>query len=173
MKLVWLCGWSKLTQFFVTGRKSLVITVVVFKLIRSFYCKVTGRRHRVSPCRSAYFASPWWLLNLDRRRRSRESAVLFPESWWHPTMRGSRASLFMIVPNTKRHPNNTKTDQLPISEVITGLPRPYHNNSPTNPHSHPATTQGFFADTHRLTVKAILRLILEHRTNERIANAVA
>ena len=28
-------------------------------------CKVTGRRHRVSPCRSAYFASPWWLLTLD------------------------------------------------------------------------------------------------------------
>ena len=27
----------------------------------------------------------------------------------------------------KRHPNNTKTDQLPISGVITGLPRPYHN----------------------------------------------
>ena len=35
----------------------------------------------------------------------------------------------MIIPNTKLHPNNTKTDQLPISEVITGLPRPYHNTS--------------------------------------------
>ena len=34
----------------------------------------------------------------------------------------------MIIPNTKGHPNNTKTDQLPISEVITGLPRPYHHN---------------------------------------------
>ena len=22
-------------------------------------CEVTGRRHRVSPCRSAYYASPW------------------------------------------------------------------------------------------------------------------
>ena len=33
---------------------------------------------------------------------------------------------FMIIPNTKR----IKTDQLPISEVITGLPRPYHNASP-------------------------------------------
>ena len=32
----------------------------------------------------------------------------------------------MIISNTKRHPNNTKTDQLPISEVITGLPRSYH-----------------------------------------------
>ena len=39
---------------------------------------------------------------------------------------GLSPSLFMIVPNTKRHPNNTKTDQLPISEAITGLPRPYH-----------------------------------------------
>ena len=36
-------------------------------------------------------------------------------------MRGSRPSLFMIIPNTTRHPNNTKTDQLRISEVITGL----------------------------------------------------
>ena len=27
----------------------------------------------------------------------------------------------------KRHPNYTKTDQLTISEVITGLPRPYHH----------------------------------------------
>ena len=35
-----------------------------------------------------------------------------------------------MIPNTKRHPNNTKTDQLPISEGITGLPRPYHNNTP-------------------------------------------
>ena len=33
----------------------------------------------------------------------------------------------MIIPNTKRHPNNTKTDQLPVFDVITGLPRPYHN----------------------------------------------
>ena len=42
---------------------------------------------------------------------------------------GSRPSRFMITPNTEHHPNNTKTDQLPISEVITGLPRPYHNNA--------------------------------------------
>ena len=91
------------------------------------YCNVTGRRHRVSPCRSAYFASPCWLLTLDLRRRSGEAASLFPESWWHLTMRGSRPSRFMIIPNTKRHPNNTKTDQLPIFEVITGLPRPYLN----------------------------------------------
>ena len=42
-------------------------------------------------------------------------------------MWGSRPSHFMRIPNTKRHHNNTKTDQLPISEVITGLPSPYHN----------------------------------------------
>ena len=42
---------------------------------------------------------------------------------------GSRPSRFMIIPNTKRHPNNTKTEQLPISEAITGLPRPYHNTT--------------------------------------------
>ena len=34
---------------------------------------------------------------------------------------------FYENPEYKRHPINTKTDQLPISEVITGLPRPYHN----------------------------------------------
>ena len=33
---------------------------------------------------------------------------------------GSRPSRFMIIPNTKRHPNNTKMDQLPIFEVIAG-----------------------------------------------------
>ena len=98
----------------------------------AWYCEATGRRHRISPCRSAYYASPWRLLNLSLRRRRRESALLFPESWWHLTMWGSRPSHFMIIPNTKRHPNNTKTDQLPISEVITGLPRPYRNNRPAN-----------------------------------------
>ena len=64
------------------------------------------------------------------RRHSRETALLFPESWWHLTMWGSRPSHFYDNPEYKRHPNNTKTDQLPISEVITGLPRPYHNTSP-------------------------------------------
>ena len=37
---------------------------------------------------------------------------------------GSRPSHFMIIPNTKRHPNNTKTDKLPTFWVITGLSRP-------------------------------------------------
>ena len=90
-------------------------------------CEVTSRRHRVSPCTSAYYASPWRLLTLSLRGRRREAAFLFPESRWHLTMWGSRPSHFMIIPNAKRHPNNTKTDQLPIYEVITGLPRPYHN----------------------------------------------
>ena len=34
------------------------------------------------------------------RRRSRETALLFSESWWHLTMWDSRPSLFMIIPNT-------------------------------------------------------------------------
>ena len=37
---------------------------------------------------------------------------------------------FYDNPEYKRHPNYTKTDQLPTSEVITGLPRPYHHTSP-------------------------------------------
>ena len=72
-------------------------------------CEGTGRRHRVSPCRSAYFASPhwlltlypWrrsaspqWLLTLDLWRRRREAALLCPESWWHLTMRLSPISFY-------------------------------------------------------------------------------
>ena len=91
------------------------------------YCKVTGRRHRVSPCRSAYFASPWWLLTLDLVDVV-EKQLYYSQSRDGIWRCGSRPSLFMIIPNTKRHPNNTKTDQLLISEVITGLPRPYHNS---------------------------------------------
>ena len=87
-------------------------------------CEVTGWRHRVSPRRSAY-SSPWWLLTLSLRRRRREAALLFPESSWYMTTWDSRPSLFMVIPNTKRHPNNKKTGQLHISGVITGLPRPY------------------------------------------------
>ena len=46
-----------------------------------------------------------------------------------PTRRcGALAGLFYDNPEYQRHPNYTKTDQLPISEVITGLPRPYHHN---------------------------------------------
>ena len=37
----------------------------------------------------------------------------------------SRLSHFMVIPNTKRHPNNTKTDQLPFWGVITDIPSPY------------------------------------------------
>ena len=36
---------------------------------------------------------------------------------------------FYDNPEYKRHPNYMKTDQLPISEVITGLPRPYHHTN--------------------------------------------
>ena len=84
------------------------------------------RRHGVSPCRSAYFASPWWLLTLSLVDAV-EKQLYYSQSRDGIRRRGSRPSLFMIIPNTKRHPNNTKTDQLPISEVITGRPRPYHH----------------------------------------------
>ena len=43
-------------------------------------------------------------------------------------MRVSPVSFFYDNPEYKRHPNYTKTDQLPISEVITGLPRTYHHS---------------------------------------------
>ena len=43
-------------------------------------------------------------------------------------MRLSPVSFFFYDnPEYKRHPNYTKTDQLPISEVIPRLPRPYHH----------------------------------------------
>ena len=42
------------------------------------------------------------------------------------------------------------------------------HEQPTHPptHTHPATLQGFLADTLRLTVKSMPRLMTEHRTNE-------
>ena len=43
-------------------------------------------------------------------------------------MRLSPVSFLNYNPEYKRHPNYTKTDQLPISEVITGLPRPYYHS---------------------------------------------
>ena len=106
-------GWSPC--YFCECRR---ISMVASSSFIIWWCEVTGRRCRVSPCRSTYYASPWWLLTLGLRRRKREAALLFPESWWHLKMWGSRPSHFMIIPNTKRHPNNIKTDQLPISEVI-------------------------------------------------------
>ena len=92
----------------------------------SYYCKVTGRRHRVSPCRSAYFASPWWLLTLSLVDAV-EKQLYCSQSRDGIWRCGSRPSLFYDNPEYKRHRNYTKTDQLPISEVITGLPRPYHH----------------------------------------------
>ena len=123
----WVCMWclgASLVVSLLWKRGLGIVWVIGVRCVMSWalkladFCKVTGRRHRVSRCRSAYFASPWRLLTFNLRRRRREAALLFPESWWHLTMRCSRTSLFMIIPNTKRHPNNTKTDQLPISEVL-------------------------------------------------------
>ena len=107
-----------------------LVLLLLYLTTESDRCKVTGRRHicRVSPCRSAYFASPWWLLTLDFVDVV-EKQLYYSQSRDGIWRCGSRPSLFMIIPNTKRYPNNTKTDQLPISEVITGLPRPHHNTS--------------------------------------------
>ena len=95
-RVVWICSCFLL--FVPVGQrfKAMVVAPVISgKLLqpttlfqsRIHLCKVTRRRHRVSPCRSAYFACPWWLLAFDLRRRSREAALLFLESWWHLTMR--------------------------------------------------------------------------------------
>ena len=43
---------------------------------------------------------------------------------------GLSPRLIHDYPEYKSHPNNKKTDQLPIAEVITGLQRPYRNTSP-------------------------------------------
>ena len=61
--------------------------------------------------------------------RRREAALLFLRVVMTSDWKGSRPSHLMIIPNTKRHPNNSKTDQLPTTyfEVTTGLQRPYHN----------------------------------------------
>ena len=47
-------------------------------------------------------------------RRRKEAASLFPSVVMASEGRGSRRFHLMIVPNTKRHPNDANTDQLPI-----------------------------------------------------------
>ena len=102
--------------------------VRVCSSVQACCCNETGLRHRVSPCRSAYFASPWWLLTLISQTSKRNSFI-------NPrvVMTSDDAVLarlfFYDNPEYKRHPNYTKTDQLPISEVITGLSRPYHHTA--------------------------------------------
>ena len=71
------------------------------------------------------------------------------------------------------HRNNEKTaNAVANKEMLMGDVRA--QQQPTHPptHTHPATIQGFFGDRRRLTVKAILTLMLEHRTDERTANVV-
>ena len=48
-----------------TRQLRLRMALVFFRPAVDAICEVIGRRHRVSPSRSAYFASPWWLLTLD------------------------------------------------------------------------------------------------------------
>ena len=45
---------------------------------------------------------------------TRASGLLFPRVMMTSEWEGSRSSHLMIIPNTKRHPDNTKTDQLPF-----------------------------------------------------------
>ena len=106
-----------------------LLTKVADGFLISTVCKVTGRRHRASPCRSACFASPWWLLTLSLVDAV-EKQLYYSQSRDGIWRCGSRPSLFYDNPEYKRHSNYTKTDQLPISEAITGLPRPYHHTSP-------------------------------------------
>ena len=40
--------------------------------------EATGRRHRVSPCRSAYYASPWRLLTLRLQKTEERSSIIIP-----------------------------------------------------------------------------------------------
>ena len=65
---------------------------------------------------------------------------------------------------------NQPTHQ-PTNPVTTHSP----TNNPYPPtHTHVDTTEGFFADTHHVTVKeAIVGLMLEYRTNEITVNAIA
>ena len=64
----WIADLSKEEKFVFQVWDSLMddfVSRINFRCMIVTYCKVTGRRHRVSPCRSAYFSSPWWLLTLD------------------------------------------------------------------------------------------------------------
>ena len=47
-------------------------------------------------------------------RSRREAAVLFPQVVMTSDWEGSRPAHLMIIPNTKRYPDNSKMDQLPI-----------------------------------------------------------
>ena len=54
------------------------------------------------------------LLTFAKLRSRREAALLFPRVVIASEGKGSRPSHPMIISNTERHPNNSKTDQLPI-----------------------------------------------------------
>ena len=67
------------------------------------------------------------ITHFEPQKTTERISFISPRVVMDPTMWGSRPSHFIITPNTKRHPTNAKRDQLPVSEVITGLPMPYHN----------------------------------------------
>ena len=84
------------------------------------------------PCRLCLLTKSLVLLTFTKLRSKREAGLLFSRVVITSKGKGSRSYHLIIIRNTKRHPNNTKTDQLPIFDVISGLLRPYHNTSPTH-----------------------------------------
>ena len=67
--------------------------------------------------------------NFLEHQKQERSSFIIPTVVTASDGADSRPSHLMIIPNTKRHPNNTKMDQLPIFGVVTDRPRSYHNMS--------------------------------------------
>ena len=63
-------------------------------------------------------------------RRKRETALSFPESRWYLTVRGLSLVSFLDYPKYKTPSKQYENEPITYlcSEVITGLPRPYHNS---------------------------------------------
>ena len=115
--------------------KLLLSYVWAFRKWISPRISIIGRpaRDSVSPCRSSYQGSPS-CHSLSRAPGVGEKQMYYSQcrdDIWR--CGGSRPSHFMIIPNTKRHPNNGKTDESSIFRAITGRPRLYHNRNTFTP----------------------------------------
>ena len=88
-------------------------------------CEVTINRwrHKSIPWQVCILSKSLVLLILTfaTLRSRQEAALFFPRVMMASEWKGSRPSHLMIIPNTKSHPNNTKTDQSPIGGVITAF----------------------------------------------------
>ena len=92
------------------------------KPARSHFFPSCRRRHlrgdwvetQSIPWQVCLFSKSLVLLTFLKLRRRKEASLLFPRVVMTSDWKGSRPSHLMIIPNTKRHLNNTKTDQLPI-----------------------------------------------------------